>query len=189
MDRSFSNNAISTLSNGLIESVERDRNTTFITVSYSNCFPCERNNASIRLVIGKDTLILDESGRRIPASQLTQGMLINAAFSSAMTRSIPPQSNAFVIQITDRPPVNQTVVGRIVNIDRRNRSFTTISDGNLSSTILFNVPENAKIFDFSGRPMSFNRLVPGMRVRVIHANFMTASIPPQTTALEIRVIR
>lgn len=32
MDRSFSNNAISTLSNGLIESVERNHNTTFYFV-------------------------------------------------------------------------------------------------------------------------------------------------------------
>ena len=37
--------------------------------------------------------------------------------------------------------------------------------------------------------MGFSRLFPGLRVRVRHANFMTASIPPQTTALEVRVIR
>lgn len=40
-----------------------------------------------------------------------------------------------------------------------------------------------------GRPMNFSGLVSGLRVRVRHAAFMTASIPPQTTAFEIRVVR
>ena len=55
------------------------------------------------------------------------------------------------------------------------------------SIITFNVPNNAFIFDRFGRPLEFNRLMPGMRVWVRHANFMTYSIPPQTTAYEIRV--
>ena len=80
-------------------------------------------------------------------------------------------------------------VGRIINIDRQNRSFTTISDGNLSGTMRFNVPGNARIFDIFGRPMNFSNLFPGLRVQVRHAPFMTASIPPQTTAFVIRVIR
>ena len=81
------------------------------------------------------------------------------------------------------------VVGRIIDIDRQNRSFTTISDGSLSSVIRFNVPANAQIFDLFGRPTNLSRLTPGMRVRVRHASFMTASIPPQTTAFVIRMIR
>lgn len=86
------------------------------------------------------------------------------------------------------PPQNNNItVGAIVDVDRQNRSFTTISNGNPLSIIRFNVPNNAFIFDRFGRPMDFNRLMPGMRVWVRHANFMTNSIPPQTTAFEIRV--
>lgn len=81
------------------------------------------------------------------------------------------------------------IIGRIIDIDRRSRTFITISDGNRSSVIRFNVPRNARIFDVFGRPIDFSRLVPGLRVRVRHADFMTPSIPPQTTAFEIRVIR
>lgn len=81
------------------------------------------------------------------------------------------------------------ITGRIINIDRQNRTFTTISDGNLSSTVRFYVPPNTRIFDFFGRPMNFSRLFPGLRVQVRHAPFMTASIPPQTTALVVRVLR
>lgn len=85
------------------------------------------------------------------------------------------------------PPQNDITVGAILEVDRQNRSFTTISNGNPFSIIRFNVPNNAFIFDRFGRPLDFNRLIPGMRVWVRHANFMTFSIPPQTTAFEIRV--
>lgn len=85
------------------------------------------------------------------------------------------------------PPQSNVTVGVILEVNRQNRSFTTISNGNPLSLIRFNVPENAFIFDRFGRPMDFNRLTAGMRVWVRHANFMTNSIPPQTTAFEIRV--
>ena len=87
------------------------------------------------------------------------------------------------------PPSSNITIGRILDINREFRNFTAISDGNLSSAVRFNVPMNARIFDIFGRPMAFGRLVPGLRVQVRHASFMTASIPPQTTAFEIRVIR
>ena len=85
------------------------------------------------------------------------------------------------------PLQNDITVGIILDADRQSRSFSTISNGNPFSVIRFNVPDNAFIFDKSGRPLDFNRLTPGMRVWVRHANFMTFSIPPQTTAYEIRV--
>lgn len=85
------------------------------------------------------------------------------------------------------PPQNDITVGVILDVNRQNRSFSTISNGNPLSIITFNVPNNAFIFDRFGRPLEFNRLMPGMRVWVRHANFMTYSIPPQTTAYEIRV--
>lgn len=92
----------------------------------------------------------------------------------------PPDCN------TCSPP-QDTVRGVILQIDRQNRSFTTISNGNPFSVIQFNVPDNTLILDRMGRPMDFYCLAPGMRVQVRHASFMTFSIPPQTTALEIRV--
>ena len=82
--------------------------------------------------------------------------------------------------------VNNT--GKILDVDRQSRSFTALSDGNLSSIIRFNVARDALILDRAGRPIHFSRLIPGLRVRIRHAAFMTASIPPQTTAFEIRVL-
>ena len=189
MARPILDNSVNTLSNGFIENIDRDRGTTFLTVSYTDRRNRGRRNETIRLAVNNNTLILDEFNNRVPASRLARGMIINASFSSAMTRSIPPQANAFTIQIVRRAPIRNVVVGRIINIDRVNRTFTTVSDADPSSVIRFHVPMEARIWDIFGRPMNFSNLVPGLRVRVNHAPFMTASIPPQTTAQEIRVIR
>lgn len=84
---------------------------------------------------------------------------------------------------------SMVAVGRIVSIDRNNRTFTILRSNDRSSALRFNVPQNARIFDILGRPMNFNSLTTGLRVRVNHADFMTMSIPPQTTAFTVRVIR
>ena len=115
-------------------------------------------------------------------------MVINAAFSEMMTRSIPPQATAYRIQIVSRPKQTKTTVGRIINIDQQNRNFTTMSSNNPTSMVQFNLTPSTEIFGLWGRTISFGNLQMGMRVRVEHANFMTASIPPQTTAYSVYVI-
>lgn len=184
------NNFLTQITNAIIETVESGRSGSFVVVSYSDCPNCNRDNQTIRLNISGNTIIMDENSNRIPVTDLRPGMTVNAAFSNATTRSIPPQSAAYVIQVIRRPQNNDNItVGRIVDIDRQNRKFTTVSDGNLSSVVRFNVADNAQIINGFGRPMNFSGLMPGLRVRVRHAAFMTASIPPQTTAFEVRVIR
>ena len=121
-------------------------------------------------------------------ADLRVGMVISAILSNSMTRSIPPQAEAFFIEIVRGGMENNTIIGRIVDIDRRGRNFTTISDGNFTSIIRFNVPQNTPVINRMGRNIDFNGLVPGMKVEVRHANFMTSSIPPQTTALEVKVL-
>lgn len=176
------------ISGGTIEEISVQRGTTFVTVTYREGPENRRTEQTVRLVIGPRTIILNTNGRSASVDDLRPGMIVDAAFSSAMTRSIPPQAAAYMIRIVRSPRQDDVTNGTILNVDRGNRSFTTISDRDFSSVIRFNVPENTRIFDRFGRPMNFARLLPGMRVRVRHANFMTASIPPQTTAFEIRVI-
>lgn len=246
MDNYINDNSTVRITNGVIDSIESSRPNTLITVSYNSRTEGRDRRQTIRLVAGNNTIIIDERGNEIPARDLRVGMTINAVASSAMTRSIPPQSKAFVIHVIrranrpdepnrpnrpnppfpgpslppgtprppfpgpqnpgrpnperppvppnsgrpnpERPPVLETTTGRILDINRQNRSFTTISDGNLSSIISFNVPDSTIIVGRNGIPINFSMLIPGLRVRVRHANFMTASIPPQTTAFEVRVM-
>ena len=176
------------ISNGIIDDISTERNTTFVSVTYADRTNIIQPDQTVRLIVNNNTIILNEIGNSVPVSALRTGMTVNATISSAMTRSIPPQATAFLIRIIRRPMRDNITIGRILDVNRQNRNFTTIRDGNLSSIIQFNVPENAMIFDRLGRPMDFARLSPGMRVRVRHAAFMTASIPPQTSAFEIRVV-
>lgn len=176
------------ITNAIIKDITSERDTTFVTITYTARQGNQRNEQTVRLVVRPRTIILNANGSPVTANALRRGMTINAAVSSAMTRSIPPQTVAYLIRIIGRQRPDDITIGNILDVDRNNRSFTTISDRDFSTIIRFNVPENAMIFDRIGRPMNFSRLAPGMRVRVRHADFMTASIPPQTTAFEVRVL-
>lgn len=179
------------ISNGTIQDITFERDTAFVTVTYMenrDNLGNRRNEQTIVLIVRPRTVILNSNGIPVPVTTLRRGMIINANVSSAMTRSIPPQANAYVIRILRRQPQESITVGRILEIDRRNRSFTTISDLNPSTIIRFNGSDDTRIFDRFGRPAGFSRLNQGMRVRVRHANFMTASIPPQTTAFEVQIL-
>lgn len=175
------------IANGTIIDIFTDRRTTFVTVSY-HCCPQTRREQTVRLVVGPRTIVLNANGNPIPPSSLRVGMRINAAASNATTRSIPPQANAFVIRIVRNQEQENVTTGEILDINRRNRSFSTIRDMDFNTVIRFNTDENTRFVDREGRPTEFSRLRTGMRVRIRHANFMTASIPPQTTAFEVRIL-
>lgn len=188
--------------NGVIQDISREGDTSFVTVSYRSGRGDRRGEQTVRLVVGPRTVIVNSNGLPLPLTFLREGMLINATISSAMTRSNPPQAAAYIIRVVRRPGVQpgpgprpqpgprpeNVTVGVILEVDKNNRSFTTISNRDFSTIIRFNVPNNAVILDRNGRPINFSGLTQGMRVRVRHASFMTASIPPQTTAFEIRVL-
>lgn len=188
MSNPFPDNLITNISNAIIDDISMDNNTTFVTITYSDRENDRRFEQTIRLAVGRNTTILDEIGNMVPVTTLTTGMIVNATFSSAMTRSIPPQATAYLIRIVRRTISENTVTGKILEVDDNNRSFMTITGDNPSSIIRFNVPRETPIFDRDGRTMNFSSLNPGMRVRVRHAEFMTLSLPPQTTAFEIRVL-
>ena len=185
-----------------------------MTVTYRDVSSNTMLEGTVVLATDPNTVILNENGNETSASTLQAGMLINAIISSAMTRSNPPQAYAYFIIITNeymqqpseqpgmstmpssrpmppnrpRPVTDDVTTGNIINVDRNNRSFTTISNLDFSTIVQFNVPEDTPIYNRMGRQVNFSMLAPGMRVRVRHASFMTASIPPQTTAFEIQIL-
>lgn len=173
----------------VIEEISRERNTTLVTISYRNCAGCASPSGTVRLVVNQDTVIRDENGRNMRAGELERGMTVDASFSSTMTRSIPPQAQAFSIRVVRRASRSETTTGRIIEVNTRNNYILVLRSQNLSSAIRFNVSSNTVILDLFGRRTSLSSLRQGFRVRVEHASFSTASIPPQTTAFTIRVIR
>jgi len=187
MDSFFFGNQVINVTDARVENVNTTSNATYVTISYSNCIGCFRNTQTVVLVVGAAARVFNVDGTPIPASFLRPGMTVNASFSSAVTRSNPPQATAYTIRVI-RPNFSEsTTTGIIISIDRRNRTFSTVSNGNPISLLLFQVPNNTRIFDRFGRPVDFNALRQGQRVTVRHATYMTASIPPQTTAFEVQI--
>lgn len=187
MDSFFVGNQVINVTNARVENVNTIGGAVYVTISYTNCYNCIRNTQTVVLVVGSAARVFNAEGTPIPASFLRPGMIVNASFSAAQTRSNPPQATAYTIRVVRPNFAESTTTGIIVGIDRRNRTFSTVSNGNPISLLTFNVPENVFIYDRFGRPTDINALRQGQRVTVRHATFMTASIPPQTTAYEIQI--
>ena len=90
MDNFSSTSPATNIFNGRIENISFENATAFVTISYSDCSACSMTRQSIQLLVNNTTRILDENGRPVPVTFLRVGMLVNASFSSATTRSIPP---------------------------------------------------------------------------------------------------
>ncbi len=177
------------VSNAVIQNISYDRDIAYVTIAYNECQRCNSPEKLVTLIVSSRTILLDENGNMITPEELQTGMVVHATFSSNMTRSMPPQAQAYQIRIASRPEVGNVTIGRIINVDSRNQYFLTMSDGNPSTMIRFNVSPNTIVLDSVGRQISFSRLVPGLLVSVQHASFLTASIPPQTTAFVVQIMR
>ncbi len=183
------NNFVINVFNASIDDIFSDQGNHFVTISYTECVRCVNNVNRVTLIVDNNTLIIDQWGNTITANRLRRGMNINASFSAVMTRSIPPQALAYTIQLLNSTLSYNTTDGRIANVNHSDRFITVLANTNLSPIIRFNIAPDAIIMTPFGRATGISSLMPGMRVRITHATFMTLSIPPQTTAYRIQIMR
>jgi hypothetical protein len=142
----------------------------------------------LQLNISEDTIIMDQYGETLYLEDLTPGMRVDAEFSAAMTRSIPPQASAYqIVALTEEPSVNITT-DRVVDIDVENSFLTTGNPYDIYDQIRFNISEATVILDQEGNRIPLMRVTPGQLVTVEHAIFQTLSIPPQSPAFLIQII-
>ena len=176
--------------NSVIEEIRTDRNNGFVTISYGVKGDFNITHMElVTLVVSRDTIIQDRAGRNLRLSDLREGMIVDAEFSSAMTRSIPPQARAYRIVVVNRNTEKPNIkVGRILEVDLRNGFLLTGNANDISSQIRFVITNSTVILDRNGRRIQLRDLRTGQKVRVEHANFQTASIPPQTTAFVVQII-
>lgn len=139
----------------------------------------------IQLNIGWDTILINLYGESISLCNIIKGDRVNATFSKLMTRSIPPQSNAYrIIALTATPSI-QVTIGRILMIDPTQNVLYTGNPYNDNDQMRFTLSSATNITDFNGNQIQITQLKLGQLVRVEHANFQSSSIPPQTTAFLI----
>lgn len=178
-----------TANDAFIESIDRDNRTTYVTISYG--VPGNWNMINmelVRLVVDRNTTIRDMFGNTLNPRDLREGMRIDAVFSAAMTRSIPPQSRAYRITVLGESGDFAFTEGNVIEVDPRNGFLLTGNPFDPMSQIRFVVTDSTTVRDRRGRTIRLRDLRPGDFVRVMHATFMTMSIPPQTTAFEIQVL-
>lgn len=179
------------INNALVEEVVTTNNITgYIIISYVDY--SANGVASVnhlRLNISRNTAILNLAGGSNCLCDIQEGMWIDTFFSPRMTRSIPPQSNAFLILVRRGVPsaVNMTTA-RIISVNTNNNSILTGNPNNPNRQTVFIVTDNTIIKNRAGNPIRISNLRSGQMVRIVHANFQTASIPPQTTAFYIQII-
>ena len=188
-------NRVINVEDAVIEEIFQDNNVSYVTISYGVLGDFNTINMElVRLVVDRNTIIRDRRGRRMRVRDLRVGNVVDASFSTAMTRSIPPQSRAFVITVIReyvnpiQPGFPNIVEDRIMEVDRNNNFLITGNPFDMMSQMRFVVDNSTEIFDRRGNRIRLRDLRPGQMVRVEHADFMTMSIPPQTTAFRIWVI-
>lgn len=147
------------------------------------------NGETIRLNLNRNTVVLNAFGQNMCLCCLQPGMRISAVISSSTTRSIPPQATAFLVAVQRnfRPPSSVTT-GRIILVDFDNRYILTEDPNNIRNQTKFIITNTTTINNRFGAPVRFSALQPGQLARITHANFQTASIPPQTTAFHIQLL-
>lgn len=182
------------IDNALVEEVSANGRIGYLVVSYAIIGSGNMTYIELlRLNVGRNTIVTNEFGRSICLCNIRPGMWVNAEFSPAMTRSIPPQTTAFrvTVQLSDqniRPPSHPTTTAQVVDVDIQNGFLLTGNQFDINQQTRFVVTDETLIQDSIGRQISLHSLSPGQWVQVTHADFMTMSIPPQTTAFRIQVL-
>lgn len=184
------NDKVMRAQNAFVEEVFSDnRGTGYILISYG---VIGQNNLSyikqLRLNVSRVTALKNRKGQTITLRDFIKGMRVNAEFSSAFTKSIPPQTSALeIVALEDESSVSVTT-DRVATVDVNNGFLFVGNLCDLSDQMKFIVSNSTVIISRNGNRIRLANLRPCQMVRVEHASFQTMSIPPQTTAFRIQVL-
>lgn len=171
----------------IIKSIEKGEEITRILVT-----PVDDSSMDIMLNISDDT--------KIDLETLKEGDIVLATYSKAMTRSIPPQSNAIEIvkedsdasgsDIATQPSLSLMNLNAIVSeiTDEEGYKSILVDDSNdKNSQISLNIDDNTIVMNVNGEAVGFSELKAGDKISVVHSPAMTFSLPPQTYAYAVIV--
>lgn len=186
----FIGDTIIHVENAFIEEVVADTEKTgYLLISFE---VSDENNMNyqqeVRLNVGNNTIIIDEKEISLNMYDLQNGMQIAADFSSVMTRSIPPQSDAYrIVVLQEEASVNVTT-DRVVSVDTNNGFLLTGNPYDMYDQMIFTISEDTVLLDQNNNDIPLEAILPGQLVRVEHAIFQTFSIPPQSPAYLVQVL-
>ncbi len=139
------------------------------------------------LNISEETEILGADGEAITAADLKEGDSITVEYSEPMTLSLPPQNTPVKIQITEIPEI------QTAELEGEIRAFEDgkilVGGENPTEQTALVTGEETIITDAEGNEITLDDLKVGDKIKAVHVQAMTFSIPPQTSAIEITVVK
>ena len=180
-----------TAENAVVNSVSGNSREGFVTITYR----IRGNNQRVRknlvtLLTGRNTRMRDQFGDRIGLRDLQEGMVVTARFSSMMTRSNPPQSQAYSITVVKENEASMIDEGRVLTVDF-GLDFDYLLTGNannINSQMRYVISDSTLLRDRRGNRIRLRDIRRGQIVRIERASFQTMSIPPQTNAFTVQII-
>ena len=143
----------------------------------------DENFGEVIVRIDENTEITAD-GKPAERDMLAAGQLLDIEYNGIMTRSIPPQTTAVRIDIQNMPETVEYHDAKILSVDTEHKSIT-VSDENFDE-IIVSVTEETSVTKGTA-PAGFADLAEGQEIVVSYADYMTASIPPQTKAVTISI--
>lgn len=151
----------------------------------------ENKNAydMINLNITDKTEIVNEKGDKVNKEDIKEGMVVEAYYGPAVTRSLPPIGNAEKIVVKN----SFGKTGKAFEIRKSSKGdayYITIGDKNnytAPENVTLIVGEDTKIIDREGNKLSVNDIKEGTQLVAFHSMISTMSLPPQTAAKTIIV--
>lgn len=131
--------------------------------------------------------ITDETvvGDGAVAFYASEGTLIEIEYANFMTMSIPPQTNAVAIDFINLPVDEEVAEGtEILAIDGEK---VTVTDALYGELVLI-VSEETEITSM-GEKVAADVLAVGQTIEVEYSEAMTRSLPPQTAAIKINIVK
>lgn len=144
--------------------------------------------------LADDTVITKDDGTAASIEDITPETTVKVQYSEAMTMSIPPQTTAIAVEIpaigteTDGEQEASAVKTVTVNslVDGENYSGVNVTDPDLGEVIVL-FDENTA-FTKNGEAASSEDVAEGSVIEVEYSPAMTASMPPQTTAVTVNIV-
>ncbi len=141
----------------------------------------------VLVLIGEETVIT-ANGEAVATDVITKDQALEVEYSQQMTRSIPPQTTAISIEVLNLPVENEEVseLAPVVTTITAVNEDGSVTVGEGMDEVIVYVTEETVITK-NGEAVSADALTEGLEISVLYADFMTMSIPPQTSAVSIEI--
>ena len=153
------------------------------------------------LNVGPETKLSYEKNKPVvKISDLEEGMKVKVIQASFETASIPAQTTAYEITIlqdgVEQEPVAQNITikkATIKDVEEDDKTITILPAGKENKPenyIVLNIGQDTKLaHETIKKVVTLESLEEGMTVKVVHSPAVTKSLPPQTSAIEVIVLK